>query len=309
MSEITLRAMETEDWPAVAELVQLSTNYWYESNGKAPLFTAEAGSTRVFCEVYEALDPGCTMMALDSETGRLAGSCFYHPRETHVSLGIMNVHPNYFQRGVARKLLRFITDVADAYGQPVRLVSSAMNLDSYSLYTRAGFVPHDVFQDMFLQVPESGLDQDVADASRVRAATPADVTAIADLEMDISHIRREKDYRYFVENAAGFWHTLVHESTSGAIDGFLVSLGSSCLNMLGPGVARTEDVGITLLHAGLHHNRGRCPVFLVPVKARRIVAAAYGWGARNCELHFCQVRGDFTPLDGVIFPTFLPESG
>ena len=96
---------------------------------------------RLFPETYEALDPGCTLVAEHPRTGRLMGSCFHHPRETHVSLGIMNVHPAYFGMGVARRLLRAITDDADARGLPVRLVSSAFNLDSYSLYTRAGFVP------------------------------------------------------------------------------------------------------------------------------------------------------------------------
>jgi hypothetical protein len=31
------------------------------------------------------------------------GSCYYRARETHVSLGIMNVHPNHFGKGVARR--------------------------------------------------------------------------------------------------------------------------------------------------------------------------------------------------------------
>jgi hypothetical protein len=34
----------------------------------------------------------------------------------------------------------------------------------------------------------------------------------------------------------------------------------------------------------------------------------YDWGARNCELHFCQVRGEFKPFQGISMPTFLPET-
>ena len=62
----------------------------------------------------------------------------------------MNVHPNHFGRSVAGRLLRHIIEVADAKQQPLRLVSSAMNLDSFSLYTRAGFVPQAAYQDMIL---------------------------------------------------------------------------------------------------------------------------------------------------------------
>jgi hypothetical protein len=35
----------------------------------------------------------------------------------------------------------------------------------------------------------------------------------------------------------------------------------------------------------------------------------YDWGARNCELHFGQVRGAFQAFRGVNLPAFLPETG
>ena len=102
-----------------------------------PIFTGDPAGTELFCSVYEALDPGCCLVAENTRTGRLAGSCFYHPRPTHVSLGIMNVHPNYFGQGVARRLLQAIIEIAAQQNKPLRLVSSAMNLNSFSLYTRA----------------------------------------------------------------------------------------------------------------------------------------------------------------------------
>jgi hypothetical protein len=105
--------MEPRDWSEVADMIYLSTNYWYRASGRPAIFTAGPESTLLFCRVYEDLDPGCCIVAESTRTGRLVGSCFYHPRETHVSLGIMNVHPNAFGTGVARSLLRFITDVAD----------------------------------------------------------------------------------------------------------------------------------------------------------------------------------------------------
>ena len=113
MTTIRLRAMEPNEWDEVADLIYDSTNAWCEANGRPRMFTRPKGSTRLFCSVYEDLDPGCCVVAEDSEQGRLAGSCFYHPRPTHVSLGIMNVHPEYFQQGIARRLLGHITDFAD----------------------------------------------------------------------------------------------------------------------------------------------------------------------------------------------------
>src|SRR5688572_13071825 len=191
------------DYDAVAALICESTNRWYAARNMGPIFAGGAAACRVFTDVYEALDPGCCVVAEDGSSGRIIGSCFYHPRETHVSLGIMNVHPDSFGRGVAREMLRFVCDFADRAGKPVRLVSSAMNLDSFSLYTRAGFVPRAAFQDVYVEVPPGGLALSAPAADRVRAARLEDVDAMVKLEMEIAHISRAKDYRHLIENASG----------------------------------------------------------------------------------------------------------
>ncbi len=309
MAEIELRGIRPDDWPAVAELICVSTNVWYDTHGMAGPFQAGPEATMLFCEVYEALDPGCCVLAVNRETGALAGSCFYRERETHVSLGIMNVHPNYFGRGVARRLLQFIIEFAERRGKPLRLVSSALNLDSFSLYTRAGFVPRRAFQDMFVNVPAEGMNARVPGLERVREATLDDVEAMAAVEMEVSRIARRKDYRYFIENEAGVWRALVYENEEGGLDGFLVSIAHPGSNMLGPGVARAEEQAAALILAQLNLHRGRAPVFLIPVDCPSLRETLYSWGARNCEIHFAQVRGEFEPFNGVAMPTFMPETG
>ncbi len=306
--EIHLRRLRESEWDDVARLIYESTNAWYAKKLNAQIFSGEPLVARVFPEVYEALDPGCCIVAEDMKTGKLVGSCFYHPRETHVSLGIMNVDAEHGGRGIAGKILSEIIAIAEERNQPVRLVSSAMNLDSYSLYTRAGFVPRTAFQDMLFKVPEEGIQFDVPGLDRVRPATPDDAKAMADLEMELCHIRREKDYRHFIENAAGIWHASVIEAEDGAIDGFLCSVYHPGSNLLGPGVARTEADTATLIHEEFNAHRGRSPVFLVPVQAAELVRTLYDWGARNCELHFAQVRGDYEAFEGVMMPTFMPET-
>ena len=301
--------MERQDWHEVAGLICVSTNYWYQCGGKPPIFTAGPESCLLFCQVYEDLDPGCCVVAEDEDTGRLMGSCFYHPRETHVSLGIMNVHPNYFRRGVASALLKFITDLADERKVPLRLVSSAMNLDSFSLYTRAGFVPRQIFQDILFAVPKEGLTHTTPDLARVRPATPDGIPAMIALEDQVSHIRREKDYRYFIENRTGIWHTSVLEDDRGGVRGFLCSVAHPGCNMLGPGVMRTEEDAAALILAELNHHRGRGPVFLIPADRPKLVQQVYAWGGKNCEIHFAQVRGEFRPFEGIVIPTFMPETG
>jgi ribosomal protein S18 acetylase RimI-like enzyme len=304
-----LRAANADEFHEIAKLIHASTNAWYQKNGKPAIFSAGPESCLLFCQVYEDLDPGCCMVAEDESSRRLMGSCFHHPRETHVSLGIMNVHPDFFGRGVASRLLRFITGFADAEGKPVRLVSSAMNLDSFSLYTRAGFVPRAAFQDMMIPVPAEGLKHAAPGAERVRPATAADVPEMVALEQQISGIRREKDYRYFLENRLGIWHTSVIEGVDGGIDGFLCSVAHPASTMLGPGVMRTDKDAAALILAELNVRRGLSPVFLAPVDRPELVQILYSWGGHNCEIHFAQVRGDFQPSSGIAMPTFMPETG
>lgn len=300
--------MTDADRSAVAELICVSTNDWYQRHGRPPVFAGGPSATTVFADVYEALDPGCCVVAEDAATGRLMGSCFYHPRPTHVSLGIMNSHPDFAGRGVASALLRFITDFADRERKPVRLVSSALNLDSFSLYTRAGFVPRCAYQDMWLAVPAEGMKNLPAESLRVRDTTLDDVAGMAALEMEVAGIRRDKDYRHFIENRAGFWHTAVLPDNSGGLAGWIVSSAHPGLNMVGPCVARDAAAALALLLRELDRHRGRSPLFLLPVECSELVRVLYARGARNCELHFSQVRGVWQPFRGINMPTFLPET-
>lgn len=306
MQPFSLRPMRPSDRSELADLICVSTNYWYRMHRGFEVFSGGPASTEVFVDVYEDLDPGCGVVAEHRQTGRLMGSCFVHPRETHVSLGIMNVHPNYAGHGIARALLQHIIDFADRLGKPLRLVSSAMNLDSFSLYNRAGFVPRRVYQDMFLEVPAAGLS--VAPSAPVREATLNDVEAITALEMELSGIRRANDFRYFIENRRGYWHVSVCEGPSGRLDGFMASCAHQGCNMVGPGLARSVEQAAALLLAELDRHRGRRPVFLLPVDCPNLVQQAYAWGAKNCELHFGQVRGGCSVSQGIDMPTFLPES-
>ena len=233
------------------------------------------------------------------------GSCFFHPRETHLALGIMNAHPDFAGQGVARALLAEI--ITRAGERPVRLVSSTMNLDSYSLYTRAGFVPRELYQDMFVP-SEKPRPKAPVGAERVRAATPNDVASMVALEEEVSGIRRAKDYRFFVENEQGVWRVFVIDGENG-MEGFLVSIDHPGSNMLGPGVMRSDEAALALIHAQLGAMPERQPVFLVPARAEKLVAGLYAWGARNCELHVAQVRGEAKEFGGITMPTFMPETG
>ncbi|MBB6052998.1 GNAT family N-acetyltransferase [Armatimonas rosea] len=303
MATILLRRLQPSEWQWEAQLIAYSTNAWYQASGKPAIFSGDPTHCQIFCQVYEALDPGCCIVAEDTEIGALVGSCFYHPRPSHISVGIVNTHPGYFGHGIARQMLDEVLQLAEEQGKPLRLVSSAMNLDSFSLYTRSGFVPRLLFQDMLL--PDTS--RLPAPDPRVRPITPADVPALVALEQELVGIDRSKDFAYFTENTLGIWSGSLWEE-AGKVEGFLFAVAHPASNMLGPGVARNDTVAAALLAQERLKHPGN-PVFLVPASAEGLIQTLYRWGARNCELHVAQVRGAWQEPKGIVFPSFLPESG
>ncbi len=90
--------------------------------------------------------------------------------------------------------------------------------------------------------------------------------------------------------------------------GWIGSIVHPASNMVGPGIARDQASASALLWHELNHRRGQTMVSLLPVTATDLVAAAYQWGAKNCELHFSQVRGKYQVPNGIVLPTFMPET-
>ena len=308
-SNFSLRTMLRSDWNETAKLIHASLNVWYKKNRGFELVPGPWKTMLVFPQVYEALDPGCCVLAVDDESGRIAGSCFYHPRPTHTALGIMNVHPNFFGHGVGPLLLRHVIAFARSRNLPLRLVSSLMNLDSFSLYNKAGFKPGQIFQDMILEVPETGIPYNIPQGSTLRDMVADDIPAVVALERELCGIDREQDFRFFVENQDRIWGASVLFGPNGKLEGFLVSVNDPGSNMLGPGLARSESAGQLLILRELNRHRGRKPVWLVPADRSELLAVMYGIGAKNCEIHVAQILdGTPQPSAGIVFPTFMPET-
>ena len=310
-AQLEIRPIKQDEWDLVAELIHVSTNAWYQDHYGFDIFTGPTSNCLVFPEVYENLDPGCCIAAFDPGSGVLAGSCFYHPRETHVSLGILNVHPDHFGKGIAGKLLDFVINFAKQRDQPLRLVSSALNLDSFALYNRRGFAVTGFYQDMLIEVPNQGFTIPLPDGMTVRDASPEDAAKMADLELKLAGIRREKDFAHFIENKAKIWGVSILEKADGTLAGFLASVNHPGSRLLGPGVAEDEATAAALLARELDvRHRGAKLVFLIPSSRPKLVAFAKDLGARICELHVSQTLSDEPqpPATGIVFPTFMPET-
>lgn len=221
----------------------------------------------------------------------------------------MNVHPDYFGRGVGGRLLREIIELAQQRDLPLRLVSSALNLDSYSLYSRYGFSPFAIYQDLLIEVPAGGFPPaERKELPSVRTAQLADLAAMLRIEQEVCGISRQRDHRYFLDNNSGIWNTVVAVNVDGEVEGFLVSLDHRTIRMIGPGVTKTTAAAEAMLRMQLERFRDQSVLVLIPASESLLVAMAYGLGARNCELHLGQARGETQPVRGVVFPSFLPES-
>jgi GNAT superfamily N-acetyltransferase len=301
--------LATGDHEEVARLLHRSLVDWYEKHlRQGSRFGDRHEPFLLFPQVYEALDPGQAITARN-EDGRLAGVCFIHPRETHVAVGIVVTAPEAAGRGVARAMMQAAIDRARAADKPLRLVSSLLNLDSFSLYSRLGLTPHTMYQDLLFDVPEQGMRAPPPPGIEgVRLARAGEAVRLADFEHDLQGIRREEDYAFFLKNAVGDWRIWVRESESDGVTGVLVASHHPHCGMVGPGVARDEAAAAALLWRALDERRGSCAVFLVPCAAANLVRTLYSWGARNVELHVAQILGPIPAARGVAFPTFLPET-
>jgi GNAT superfamily N-acetyltransferase len=306
---LNILPLPTGGHPQIAALIHRALVTWYETRlRQGARFGESAEPFLLFPAVYEALDPGEALGAY-GQNGALQGVCFIHERETHFSLGIVATDPDCAGRGTARAMVQVAIERARKADKPLRLVSSLLNLDSFSLYTRLGFQPHTIYQDVLFRVPAGGLSPSApASAARVRLARTDEAAKIAALEYELQGIRREKDYRFFLDNRVGDWRVRVIEDGGGRLSGVLVSSLHPHWGMVGPGVARETADALGLLWTALEERRGCDTVVLAPSGEAALIQTLYAWGGRNIELHTAQVLGPLPPAKGLAFPTFLPES-
>ena len=161
---------------------------------------------------------------------------------------------------------------------------------------------------MYLEVPKNGFYNEISGEFEAEEAKLNDVEEMVALEKRLIGIERAKDFEYFIENKRDIWNTVVSRDTNGTLLGFLGSVDHPASQMIGPGVAESDQIALCMLAKLLDRFRGKCPVFLLPVTAKEAVQTAYSWGARNCEIHFSQCRGESQLPRGVVIPTFMPET-
>lgn len=310
MSDLRLSPLRLEDHAQAASIIHRALVAYYETHlNQGYRFGSQAEPFEIFPNLYEALDPGESIAAYDSTTQQLLGVCFVHERETHFSLGIVATDPTIAQTGIARQMVSAAIQRADEANKPLRLVSSLMTLSSFSLYTKLGFVPQQIFQDLLFTIPEDGLTvAEPAQTRSVREATTTDVSRLADYEFELTGIRREKDFQFFLYPKVGAWKVWIKEDSAGKIEGFLVVSLNETVPIMGPGAVNDTQSALALLFVAMNDLKGKTYVLLAPADAPELIQHLYAWGGKNIELHVSQYRGSGEFKKRIVFPTFLPES-
>ncbi|MFD3476122.1 GNAT family N-acetyltransferase [Streptomyces sp. NPDC058695] len=130
----TVRRAQAADVPAVKAVTDAAYRHYIDRIGVVPApMEADHGAEVAAGKVY----------VVDGERGgapAVIGLVVIEPREDHLFLDSVAVHPDAHGQGVGRRLLAFVDEHARVLGLPeVRLYTNAMMWENQELYPRYGY--------------------------------------------------------------------------------------------------------------------------------------------------------------------------
>lgn len=248
---------------------------------------------------YLNLDPGWGVVALVD--GRVVGSCFAHPRGGTAAIGPMSVDPEYQGQKIGRQILESLLEMLD--GVPsIRLLRHAFNVQSFSLYFQAGFVPCESAAKLTLK---GGLDphsQGLAPEGPVWRLQKEDLPALVSFDRQRTGLERGKDFDFLLRQGGLLALGRPH------IKAYLAFMESSGGLSLGPGHAdRPEDL-IVLVQEAVRNSGQESVTFNPAVGDGKLLRAALGLGFRiNYFYTFMSTDARPAPPGYYSFTT-MPES-
>ena len=217
---------------------------------------------RDFPSVEAAIDVVSMLLAnpgfygiVAEDNDRIVGSNFADQRSSIAGIGPISIDPQVQNRGVGRKLMQAAIDhFASNNVAGIRLVQSAYNNRSLSLYTRLGFQtrePLSVIQGPALNIKFAGYD--------VRPASEADIAACNLLCRRVHGFDRGAELREAISA-----HTAMVVEHLGRITGYATDLG-----FFAHAVAETNQDLKSLIGAALQFQG---PGFLLPTRNHEVFA-------------------------------------
>ncbi|OGO53211.1 MAG: hypothetical protein A2148_01710 [Chloroflexi bacterium RBG_16_68_14] len=225
------------------------------------------------------------------EEGRAIACNFGDERDEVVGVGPVAVAVDQQGRGLGRRVMEALLEHTDEAGfASVRLVQSAYNMQSFSLYHNLGFDVKDMLASLHGRVPA-----EEAPTNPVRQYTPADLEACDALHRDVLGIGRRHDIE-FIANFA----TPVVVERDGRLAGYLTRFpGEEAI--VTHGVAWDERALRDLI-IGTARAAGDLRL-LLPAGQPETLRWAMACGFRLVELDSYLVRGEYQEPMGAWVPS------
>jgi predicted N-acetyltransferase YhbS len=227
------------------------------------------------------------------EDGQPLAVNFLDQRNDVAGVGPVAVGVEHQGRGLGRMVMEALLERAEGCGfQSVRLLQSAYNLVSFSLYCRLGFAAKDEIADLRGR-PHA--DEDIA--ATVRECTPGDLDDLDRLSLEVLGFRRRGD----VETVMPFVPPLLAER-EGRLVGYVCRFPTPSGVFLGPAAARDQEALKNLIVGAARLVPGSLRLAL-PLSCSSLLRWALQSGFSLAELENLMVRGTYEAPAGAYIPS------
>ena len=293
---ITIRTMADDDVDVVAHVIVRAFNtvnarYGYPSEFPEPYAAV------LLVRFYLSQDPdGCLVAERD---GAILGSIFARRRGDVVTIGPVSTDPAGQGMGVGRRMMQAVFDLyPDAAS--FRLVQAAFNKESYSLYSRTGFVAVEAMVRLDRAAAPVTPEED---ESHVRRATAEELQAVVGLDRRLLGVERERE----LPTHFGMGSVYVYDDGAG-MQGYLATMPTPGQIFYGPAVAHSEDQLTALLRTALRAADAHTIALHLPTRFAATIDECYRLGFRLFALETFMVRGEWSMDEAFYLRSTFPET-
>jgi|SRR5581483_1880080 len=288
MSDVVLRPAESRDVERAGDVNFVA---FYRSalvHGLPPAVTTPTESRRYLAHLlqFDALGG-----VVAEEDGEVVGVGWLHPRGAVATIGPLAVDPSRQGRGIGRRLLERLVEMAGKGVPQVRLVHESYNATSLGLYLRSGFRVVAPLLDLALAAGTPVAPPRVPAGLAIRAAGADDRARIVARDARAFGAPRPQSVDLYLRRG----RALVAE-TGNALVGYALGIAFEGNAYVGSAAADDADVLLLLvtalvgeLAAGDHRVRT-----LLTATDRRLVDALLGLGFRVFRACHYMIRGGGT---------------
>lgn len=287
---LMVRAVTAEDVEAVGALVYESFYDVATKHGHEPGYESVEFATLVV-NILSQAEGFASFLAC--EGGEPVAVNFLDERNEIAGVGPVAVSVRHQGRGLGRLVMEALLERTEATGyQSVRLLQSAYNCVSFSLYTRLGFDVKDGIATLRGRPAEGERP-----SGEVRDGTPADLDALDELSLEVVGFRRRGD----IEISRSLAPPLVVER-QGRIAGFTCWFPTPGGTLLAPAVARDEQALRDLI-LGAARSTTVGLIVPLPLSYASVLRWALDGGFTVSELSTLMVRGSYERPAGAYLPS------